>query len=147
MTHALRTQPAPRPAHRATVLRKLSATLYANASFSTLTGVVAVVAADSLADSFGVTRPWVFVVLGVGLLGFAAVVALATTWARRSADPHRRLSSVALGVSLADAAWVFATLVVLPLAGMTAVGNIAAVVAALAVADFAVTQVRLRAGL
>ncbi|MGI9578319.1 MAG: hypothetical protein ACR2OH_08985 [Microthrixaceae bacterium] len=142
MAHAIDAPTDPSPSQARPALRKLSATLYANAAFSALTGTVALFGAEGFAGEFGVSQSWIFTALGAGLLLFAAAVAAATTWARRSAEPHRQLANLALEVSVADIGWVVATAVVVPIAGMTAVGNVVAIVAALFVADFAFMQLR-----
>ena len=148
MTHAMQTQThRPEASGSRPALRKLSTTMYANAAFSALTGLVALIGAQPLAAEFAVERAWIFTALGLGLVLFAAVVAAGTTWARRSAEPHRRMAALALEVSVADMAWVAATAVVVLIAEMTAIGNVVAIVAAILVADFAVVQLRCRSRL
>lgn len=121
--------------------------MYANASFSALTGVGALIGAETLTRQFGMAQSWILTALGAGLVMFEIAVAVGTTWARRSAEPHHHLAILALEVSIADIAWVAATALVVLLAGMTAVGNVVAIVAAVFVADLAVIQLRYRSKL
>ncbi len=71
-------------------------TLNANAAFSTATGIVLIAAAAPIADWAGIPA-WIPVVLGAGLLPFAAFV-------RRAARKLHRES--VMWVLAADVAWV-----------------------------------------
>lgn len=79
----------------------LKQTLTANAVFSTASGLMLIVARDALAAEI-TAPPWFFVAIGVGLLAFAAQLALMVAKPERA----RRL---AMQVVLSDVGWVVAT--------------------------------------
>ena len=118
--------------------RHLRTVLGVNAATSLAAGVVAVSAAPWLVDELGLgSEGWTRLV-GVGLVLFAIDVALV---AGRST---RRLRVAALAVSLADLAWVAATVVVLAAVDLTTAGRIVAVVMGIGVLDFALLQLWFR---
>lgn len=75
--------------------------LTANAVFSTASGLMLIVARDALAAEI-TAPPWLFVAIGVGLLAFAAQLALMVA----KPELARRL---AMQVVLSDVGWVVAT--------------------------------------
>ena len=103
----------------------LGRSLIANAAFSGLTGLTALTLANRLAETLG-PPAWSLRVLGVGLLGFAALVA------REWASPGR---SGTLGVIAADLAWIATAAVILVIAPtwLTDAGRTALVVVTLVV--------------
>ena len=115
--------------------------LRANAAFSTVGGLIAVVAAGWLSDVSGIGHVLVTRLGGVGLLLFAADVY------RQSRLPEGKLPFALLQTSIADASWVIATVVVLALVDFTTWGVVGAIVIAIAVADFGATQLWLRSKL
>lgn len=82
--------------------RAVRLALYANAAFSTLTGLAMLIAPGPLAELAGVQAPWVLRLVGAGLLPFAGTV----IW-------EARRPTVAPGqvvtISLLDFAWVIGT--------------------------------------
>jgi len=85
-----------------TMLRKA---LYANAAFTAVCSLVAIVGASSIGDSFGV-EPWVMVLVGAGLLGWAALVSF---FARREETRRNEAWLVIAG----DELWVIGVIVLL----------------------------------
>ena len=118
--------------------RHLRTVLAANAATSLAAGVVAVSAAPWLADELGLRNEGWTRLVGVGLVLFAIDVALVAGRATR------RLRPAALAVSLADLAWVAATVVVLAAVDLTTAGRIVAAVMGIGVLDFALLQLWFR---
>ena len=106
--------------------------LAANAAFSALTGVVLASRSGSLAPRLGIDRA-VLVALGIGLVGFAVVVAATA----RSGDP-----TWVRGVVAADLMWVVAAipLALLRPGGMTDTGGTALMAVTVIVAALAGVQ-------
>lgn len=109
--------------------------LVSNAAFSGLSGLALLLGAGPLGSWTGVSEIWLLRAIGVGLVGFCAALILLA----RSEPPDRRLVLAATG---ADFAWVLgsAALLVgfpdlLTTAGKSAVGIVAALVAAFGVAQ------------
>lgn len=115
--------------------------LRANATFSIVTGTIALVAAGWVSDVSGIDHVLITRLAGLGLLLFAADVI------RQSRLPAERLPAALLQTSIADASWVVATPVVLALVDPTTAGTVGAIVIAVAVADFAITQLWCRSAL
>jgi hypothetical protein len=120
--------------------------LLANAAFSTVTGLLTLLAADALAPFMGLDAPWVLRVIGGGLLPFAWIVSRAAR--RPELDPTE-----VLGISFADLGWVAGTIGLgigwpsaLGLTGWVAAATVAAFVAAFAAGQLA-GLARARAGL
>ncbi len=113
----------------------------ANAAFSTLGGLIALVAAGWLSDASGIDHVVLTRLGGIGLLLFAADVY------RQSRLPAAKLPFALLQTSIADATWVVATIVLLAVVDFTTAGVIGAIVLAVAVGDFGVTQLWLRSKL
>jgi hypothetical protein len=88
--------------------RPLRVALGANLVFSTVCALTLLVASDAVAAALGAVPGWATTALGFGLLGFAALVALAL-W--------RASIGLALLVSGLDLAWVVATAPTLALPG------------------------------
>ena len=122
-------------------LPKLQTTLYANAGFSLLSGLLLLTFAEPISAYLIQLPAVVFVVTGVGLLLFAADVFLV---ARKLPNSMKRASLILW----ADIIWVVATPLVIVLLGekVTTTGNwllvdIAIVVGVLAILEF--TGIRL----
>ena len=118
--------------------RHLRTVLAVNATTSLAAGAVAVSAAPWLADELGLRYEGWTRLVGVGLVLFAIDVALV------AARSTRRLRTAALAVSLADLAWVAATVVVLGAADLTTAGRVIAAVMGIGVLDFALLQLWFR---
>ena len=110
--------------------------LRVNAAFSGLCGLALLIAPGAWAELIGLPRPWALAVLGVGLAGFAALVA------RAAADVAGRRRLVTAIVA-ADVLWVAASPIAmaagagtLTAAGQALVAAVAGVVAALAAAQW-----------
>ena len=125
----------------ATITNRSRLVLRANAAFSTVGGLIAVVAAGWLSDVSGIDHVTITRLGGIGLLVFAADVY------RQSRLPEHRLPFALLQTSIADASWVVATAIVLALVDLTGWGVVGAIVIAVAVADFGATQLWLRSKL
>jgi hypothetical protein len=114
--------------------RLLRLTLRANASFSTVSGLVLAVAAPFLGPWLGIP-PLALAVVGLGLLPFAWL--LFRNAARTPINEFEARFAVG-----ADVAWVVgsAALIAFDPLGLTLAGRVAVVVIALCVADFALLQ-------
>ena len=124
-----------------TITNRSRLVLRANAAFSTVGGLIAVVAAGWLSDVSGIDHVAITRLGGIGLLLFAADVF------RQSRLPEHKLPFALLQTSIADASWVIATVVVLALVDFTGWGVAGAIVIAAAVADFGAVQLWLRSKL
>ena len=124
-----------------TITTRSRLVLRANAVFSTVGGLIAVVAAGWLSDVSGIDHVAVTRLGGIGLLLFAVDVF------RQSRLPEHKLPFALLQTSIADASWVIATVVVLALVDFTGWGVAGAIVIAAAVADFGAVQLWLRSKL
>lgn len=116
--------------------RPLVVAMTENAVFSAASGVVLAAGAAALDTWFGVPA-WLLVLVGLGLVGYAADL----VWFTRS--PHRLALGGRVAVA-ADAAWVFGAAVLLlgfP-ETLTTQGNVALAVVTVVVAAFAVAQWR-----
>ncbi|MDX2379467.1 MAG: hypothetical protein QNM02_06885 [Acidimicrobiia bacterium] len=94
-----------RAVHRAA--RPLRAVLRANAVFSATCGVVALLAADRLAEWIGADVVWAVRLVGVGLVAYSPLL-LAIAASRPA-----RLTTLSVLVSIADFGWVAATVALL----------------------------------
>lgn len=115
----------------------LRRSLLANATFSGVTGLLLIAFAGPIASVMGLTVAWPVLVVGVGLVPFAALVAL--NGVRPVPDAREAGITVAL-----DAAWVAGSVLLLAwspswltLAGASAVLTVAAIVAGFALAQAA----------
>ena len=124
-----------------TITTRSRLVLRANAVFSTVGGLIAVVAAGWLSDVSGIDHVALTRLGGIGLLLFAVDVF------RQSRLPEHKLPFALLQTSIADASWVIATVVVLALVDFTGWGVAGAIVIAAAVADFGAVQLWLRSKL
>ena len=115
--------------------------LRANATFSTVTGVIAVVAAGWVSDRSGLEPTWLVRVVGVGLLLFAADLV------RQSRLPEAKLPFALLQTSIADVGWIVATPIVIAAVDLTRSGTIGAIAIAAVVLDLALAQLWLRSKL
>jgi len=107
--------------------------LRANAAFSATTGTVLVVASVPASSWLGI-ETWVSIGLGLGLIGFAALLVVLAR------DPHPALVRA---VILADAAWVVGAVIVIAVfpdlmstAGLWALGIVSVIVVDIAVAQY-----------
>lgn len=118
---------------------RLRLVLRTNAATSLLTGMIALLAGPWVSRELGIDHVAGTRALGAGLVAFAlGVLAIARM------DP-RRLLPESLLVSVADAAWVLGTVVVVAGGVLTTAGDVVAIVVALAVADFCAAQLWFRA--
>lgn len=117
---------------------RLRLVLRLNAATSFTGGLLALVAGPWLSRGLGIDHVRATRLIGVALVVFAVVVALAAR------APRPRLQRNAVIVSAADTAWVIATAVVVVTGALSTTGVWVAVVLAVAVADFAAAQLWLR---
>ena len=122
-------------------ISKLRSVLKLNAAFSALSGLVAVAAGPWVSERSGIDHVTLTRLAGLGLIIFAVDVA----WLSRSDE--RRLVRDSLYVSVADLTWVAATIALLAAVELTTGGIVAAVLLALAVADFGGAQLWFRSRL
>lgn len=120
---------------------RLRIRLRQNALFSATGGIVAATGCVPLADAMGVNQWWLVLAVGLGLLGFAALVWVA------AGRPAGRLAAESLEISLADASWVIGSVVVAALGVFSAFGTALMLGQAAVVAFFGTTQARLRRSL
>ncbi len=125
-------QPTP---DRADATRLLRLALRANAAFSTTCALIFVLDAGALAPLIGVPAE-LLVALGVGLLGFAALLVASS----RRTDATR-LATEARSYCAADVAWVVGSVPIIALGWLTPLGaiglaGVSTVVAALAFAQW-----------
>ncbi|MEM7274619.1 MAG: hypothetical protein AAF547_16150 [Actinomycetota bacterium] len=121
--------------------RALRRVLLANAGFSTVTGFVALVAAEPLGEWLGVDQIWLIRLVGAALIGFAAFVAWTST---TDGELLRRSSAL---ISTGDLVWVAATPVVIALGWLSTDGALTMSVVALAVLAFGIGQLLTRRAL
>ena len=126
------------PALRWAPERSLRLVLRANATTSALFGLVGAIGAGYWSDRLGVDHVAITLIVSIGLVLFAADVL------RISRLPTQRLRSASLQVSIADMAWVAATIVVVALGLLNTFGVVAALIVAVGVADFALAQLWFR---
>lgn len=113
--------------------RWLRNSLFANAVFSTLSGLTFAVAAASVASFIGLEQSIVIRAVGVGLLGFAGCVAFVAS------RPEIDLTA-AISIVVGDLAWVVATVPLVMLDILSANGMVAAIAIADVVLVFAGLQ-------
>ena len=118
-------------------VRALQRPLRANALFSGVSGLLLVPVPGWWAALIGVAPPWLLTALGLGLLGFSALV----LWA--SARPVERRRVIA-AIIAADLTWVLATALVMVAgaAALTGFGRVLLAAVAVVVGTFAVLQWR-----
>ncbi|MEO0494294.1 MAG: hypothetical protein AAF081_12860 [Actinomycetota bacterium] len=124
-----------------TTVHRARLILRANAIFSTVTGAIAVVAADWVSDSAGIDHVVLTRLVGVGLLLFAADLV------RQARLPESKLPFALLQTSVADLGWVLATPVVIAVVDLTRAGTIGALAIAAVVLDIALAQLWVRSKL
>jgi len=122
-------------------ISKLRTVLKLNAAFSALGGLAAVVAGPWVSQHSGIDHVTLTRLAGLGLIIFAVDVAAV------SRSDERRLVRDSLFVSVADFTWVAATIALLAAVELTSGGVVAAVLLALAVADFGGAQLWFRSRL
>ncbi|MEQ9520724.1 MAG: hypothetical protein RLN89_14940 [Parvibaculum sp.] len=124
--------PAQTPAARSLLLRR---SLLGNAMFSTLTGLVSLLAAAPLAKTLGIPDPTFLAVLGSQLLVFAGFLVWLAT--RTAPQPGLVWTVIVL-----DIVWVAGSVALLPFVAdfMTDLGLVSMGLTALVVASFAVGQ-------
>lgn len=120
---------------------RLRVRLRQNAAFSGAGGVIAAAGCVPLADAMGVDQWWLLLGVGLGLLGFAALVWVAAD------RPTDKLRAEALEISIADAGWVIASVVVVALGVFSAFGVAVMLGQAAVVAFFGATQAQYRRAL
>ena len=113
----------------------LKKVLLANAGFSTISGLVLVLAATAVSGLFGNAHPWIFRGIGIGLLLFAGDM-LATC---RSLRVSR---AKALYFSYSDFGWVLGSIALLIAAPLSALAVAIVAGVALIVLVLGVTQFR-----
>lgn len=118
--------------------RHLRRVLRANAASSGLFGLVGLVGAGYWSDRLGLGPVALTAAIAVGLVVFA----LDVWWI--AGLPVARLRRWALTVSVADLAWVAASIVAVSVGALTTFGAVAALIVAVLVADFALTQLWFR---
>lgn len=112
--------------------------LRANAVSSALFGLVGLVGAGFWSERFGLEPVALTAAVAVGLVVFAIDV----WWIAR--QPVARLRPLSLAVSAADLAWVAASVAVIAMGVLTTTGAVAAILVAVLVSDFALTQLWFR---
>lgn len=126
--------------HDITVSRARLA-LRVNAGFSTVTGLIAIIAAGWVSDRSGVDHTLIVRLVGVGLLVFAADLV------RQSRLPAEKLPFALLQTSIADLGWIVATPIVIAIVDLTRAGTIGAIAIAAVVLDLAIAQMWVRSKL
>jgi hypothetical protein len=117
-------------------MNTLRTALLGNAVFSTISGLIFALRSDAVADLIGVGDAWIYLVLGIALLGFAGLVAWVAT--RRPINAF-----YALLISVADAGWVLGTALLIALLGVAAFqayGLLVLIAIAAAVLCFCIAQ-------
>jgi hypothetical protein len=117
---------------------RLRLVLQANAAFSFVSGVVALVAGSWVSEQLGIDHVLITRLLGAGLIVFAGDVVFV------SRRPELKLLTESALVSIADFTWVAGTAVVLLTGVLNTTGAVVATVIAVAVADFGTTQLWFR---
>lgn len=120
-----------------TAASRLRTVLAVNATTSAVAGLVGLLATDRVVDELGLHSAGWTRLISAGLVLFAVDIAFGI----RS---RPRLATTALVTSVADVAWVMATVVVLATVDLTATGRVAAVVMGIGVLDFALLQLWFR---
>jgi len=123
---------------QATAINRLRLVLRANAATSITGGAIALFAGSWVSRELGIDHVVVTRLLGAGLIVFALQVLMLS----RAKDD--RVVAESLLISLADAAWVLGTVVVILSGVLSTTGNIVAGLIGLAVGDFGATQFWLR---
>ena len=113
----------------------LKRTLLVNGIATAMTGVLALVGAPWLPAVLGPTSPLLLAVIGIGLLGFAAVLLVQ---ARRPRIERR----VAWAIAVMDIAWVLGSFAVVEVGVLTTLGNLIVAAVAAVVLVFAILEVR-----
>jgi len=121
----------------ATAASRLRTVLGVNAATSLAAGVLGLAATGRIVDVLGLQSAGWTRLVSAGLVLFAIDVAL-------GARSSRWLATTALLTSVADLAWVAATVVVLATVDLTGLGQVVAVGMGVAVADFALLQLWFR---
>ncbi len=111
--------------------------LYGNAIFSGISGLLFVIASNSIAKFIGVDTPLAILIIGVGLAGYAVLI---YTKAARAKIPR----SFVLTAVISDSAWVLLSILLLletgwvqfSVEGKWAVGIVAIIVDAFATLQF-----------
>ncbi len=120
-------------------IKNLRHVLRANAAFSMVSGVTALLGGSWISRELGIDHSMLTRLIGAGLIGFAAAVAAI------SRLDERRLTAEALLVSIADATWVLGTIAVVLAGWLNTTGALAMSLIALVVADLGATQLWFRA--
>lgn len=113
--------------------RLLRVSLTANAVFSALSGLVFALGSFAVASAIGLTPSWILLVVGIGLLGFAARIG----WL--ASRPTISLPG-SMTIVWCDLAWVVGTIPVVVTEVLNGTGTIAALAIADTVVVFALLQ-------
>lgn len=115
----------------------LKAALLSNAVFSAVSGLVMTIFGGAVANLIGLGVPLVYQGIGIGLIGFAGLVAWTGT--RTPIDPRW-----VMWISMADGAWVAGTtlLIIVAVGALKPLGIVALLAVAGIVGGFAVWQMR-----
>jgi hypothetical protein len=113
----------------------LKRTLLVNGIATAMTGLLALLGAPWLPAVLGPASPLLLAVIGIGLLGFAAVLVVQ---ARRPRIERR----VAWAIAVMDIAWVLGSLAVVEVGALTTLGNLIVAAVAAVVLVFAILEVR-----
>ena len=124
------------PVARERASNRLRTVLSVNAATSFAAGVLGLAATEQLVDELGLQSTGWTRLVAAGLVVFAVDVVLGAR--------SRHLRTTALLTSVADVAWVVATVVVLSTVDLTTPGQVVAVVMGVAVLDFALLQLWFR---
>lgn len=138
---AVTANPITRPAERSDEsrpLRRLRLVLATNAANSFVGGIIGLAAAPWLSEELGIDHVTLTRIVSIGLIVFAIDVAVL---ARSRAE---RTIQWAASVSLADFAWVAATIVLVGTGTLTTAGVIVALAIGIAVLDFGILQLWFR---
>ena len=118
--------------------RNLRLALKANAAFSIAGGLVAVIGGSWISREFGIDHVVLTEALGLGLVVFGAFVFQVSLASDRTVVKESAL------ISAGDIGWVIGSVVVILTGVLTTTGNVTTGIVALAVADFATTQLIFR---
>ena len=113
----------------------LKRTLLVNGIATAMTGLLALLGSPWLPAVLGPTSPLLLAVIGLGLLGFAAVLLVQ---ARRPRIARR----MAWAIAVMDIAWVLGSLAVVEVGVLTTLGNLIVAAVAAVVLVFAILEVR-----
>lgn len=135
---AMTTQQTDRNAPAQQSASQLRTIMRANAAFSTITGIVGLLAGGPVAEFLEVDQVWFIRLLGAGLLGFAGFT---FTISRSGWSVLRTWSQI---ISFNDLGWVAGTILVIAMDWLSTKGAIVMGLIAIGVLDFGLLQLRAR---